>query len=74
MCNVQQMWNVYENWIAKACDLAAPLVDSKLQKDNSNCAVPPQVKNLLNKRKRLLRKQKFNFEIDTQVVWDTKVL
>ena len=25
--NVQEVWNVYETWIVKACDKVAPLVD-----------------------------------------------
>ena len=62
------IWSRILNVKLQACDLAAPLVDCKLQKVNNNSTVPPHIRNLLNKRKRLLRKQKSTFEFETQNV------
>ena len=63
-CNVQEMWNVMEFWITKACDSCAPLVDCSPHSEHKNVSVPPVIKNKINKRKRLLRNQKNNFTME----------
>ena len=64
-CNVQEMWNILENWITKACDACAPLVNCSPQVGQKKVVIiPPVIKNKINKRKRLLRIQKSNFSME----------
>ena len=43
-CNVQEMWNVLETWITKACDEVAPLTDQPTGVRLKNDILPTNIK------------------------------
>ena len=53
--NVQEHWNCLELVILESLDYCAPLVDVKLNKNQTVTKVPSSIKNKLNLRKRLLK-------------------
>ena len=57
-CNVQEHWNVIENVILSAIDSTAPEVNVNMSKNAKSENLPNEIRNMLNKRKRLLNFKK----------------
>ena len=52
---VQEHWNLLENAIVSIVDVVAPLLEMDCSPKAVNTHVPCNIKNLMNKRKRLLK-------------------
>ena len=54
---VQEHWNLLENGIIKIVDLIAPLVETDLSRKPPSKNFPSTIKNRINAKKRLLRRE-----------------